>query len=206
MAFWRGKTPSLACDVTLFDRDQLIDALGELVTELRADGQRVGIRLVGGAALALRYFDRRSTEDLDALHVRPGTDQVVAQAADRIADRRGWDHGWLNFTVTETAAEPQWGRPVAWQTIHDDGIVVVQVASSGALLAMKLRANRPGRDTDDIRQLLAICGVSSVEQADNLYADFYPGEALSQRAWNMVVAIFADAPLSEPDPPPPFAL
>jgi hypothetical protein len=187
--------------MTLFDRDQLVDALSDLVAELRADGQTVGIRLVGGAALALRYFDRRSTEDLDALHVRPGTDEAVASAADRVAERRGWDRGWLNFKVTQTGAESQWGRPAAWETIHDKDGIVIQVADAETLLAMKLRANRPGRDTDDIRQLLAICGVSTVEAADELFADYYPGDSLPPRAWQMVTSILADGPLPKPDSP-----
>jgi hypothetical protein len=59
-----------------FDRDDLIGALRDLVRELRAAGEPVGLRLVGGAALALRYFERESTRDLDALHVRPGTDEA----------------------------------------------------------------------------------------------------------------------------------
>ena len=54
---------------TTLDRDDIIAGLRELIAELRADGEVVGIRLVGGAALSLRYFDRGSTQDLDSLHV-----------------------------------------------------------------------------------------------------------------------------------------
>jgi hypothetical protein len=60
------------------DRDEIIAGLRDLVSELRAAGEIAGIRLVGGAALALRYFDRGTTQDLDALHVRPGSDESVA--------------------------------------------------------------------------------------------------------------------------------
>lgn len=184
--------------MTLFARDDVIDALRELITELRTGGEPAGIRLVGGAALALCYFDRPSTRDLDALHIRPGTDEAVARAADRVATRRGWDRGWLNFEVTSTGAEPLYGRPVEWETIYEGGDVVIQVASPDALLAMKLRANRPGRDTDDIRQLLALCEIDTVEAADDLYTDFYPGESLSDRAWKTVVAILEAGPPQKP--------
>jgi hypothetical protein len=44
--------------VTLFDRNDLVDSLRELVSELRAAGEPIGLRLVGGAALALRCFER----------------------------------------------------------------------------------------------------------------------------------------------------
>jgi hypothetical protein len=56
---------------TALDRDDIIAGLRDLISELRSAGEIAGIRLVGGAALALRYFDRGTTRDLDTLHVRP---------------------------------------------------------------------------------------------------------------------------------------
>jgi len=53
--------------VTALDRNDIIMGLRELISELRAKGEVAGIRLVGGAALALRYFDRGTTQDLDTL-------------------------------------------------------------------------------------------------------------------------------------------
>jgi hypothetical protein len=192
--------------VALFDRDDLIGALRDLVTELRAAGEPIGLRLVGGSALALRYFERASTRDVDVFHVRPGTDEAVASAARAVARRRGWDEDWLNFEVTNTAAEPQYGKAVEWETIFDEDGIVIQVASAEALLVMKLRANRPGRDTDDIRQLLALCEIDSVQAADELYEEYYPGESLPDRAWDMVVRILSEGPLTKPDPPGPVEL
>jgi hypothetical protein len=156
------------------DRDEIIAGLRDLVSELRAAGEIAGIRLVGGAALALRYFDRGTTQDLDALHVRPGSDESVAAAAARVANRRGWDAHWLNFEVNNADAIPTLGRAVEWETIYDKTGIVIQVASKEAMLAMKLRANRPGRDTRDIRLLLALCGIDTLEPAEGLYEEFYP--------------------------------
>lgn len=53
------------------DRDDIISGLRDLVGELHTAGEVAGIRLVGGAALVIRYFDRRSTGDLDSLHIHP---------------------------------------------------------------------------------------------------------------------------------------
>lgn len=39
------------------------------------------------------------------------------------------------------------GREVEWEAIFDEDGIVIEVAAKEALLAMKLRANRPGRDT-----------------------------------------------------------
>ena len=188
--------------VTVLDRDDIIAGLRELVDELRAAGEIAGIRIVGGAALALRYFDRGVTHDLDVLHVRPGSDEVVARAAAAVAQRRGWDETWLNFSVTRADALPTLGRAVEWHTVFDQHGFTIDVASKEALLAMKLRANRPGRDTRDIRLLMALCGLTALDDIEALYEDFYPGDSLSDRAIGMVDAILADGPAAPPTQPP----
>jgi hypothetical protein len=186
--------------VILLDRDDLIDGLRELVAELHAAGEPVGLRIVGGGALALRHFDRRTTVDVDAVQVSPGDEAVVVAAAERIAERRGWQLDWLNSKAAQLA--PWWGRDIRWEPIHHDDLVTIEVAPADALLAMKLKASRPGRDTDDIRQLLAACGIDSVEAADALFSEFFPGDSLTDRAWRMVERILAAGPLAPPVPPP----
>jgi hypothetical protein len=52
------------------DRDDLISGINSVIQKLTTAGQPAGIRIVGGAALALRYFDRRTTADIDA-QLRP---------------------------------------------------------------------------------------------------------------------------------------
>ena len=94
-------------------------------------------------------------------------------------------------------------RAVEWETIYDQDGIVIQVAAKDAMLAMKLRANRPGRDTNDIRQLMRLCGITSLDQAEELYDDFYPGDALTERAHGMVKAILdAGLPAEVPSPGP----
>lgn len=192
--------------MTALDRNDIIMGLRELISELRAEGEVAGIRLVGGAALALRYFDRGTTQDLDTLHVRPGSDAAVAAAATRVAVRHDWDPEWLNFRVTGADALPTLGRAVEWETLFDADGISLAVASKEALLAMKLRANRPGRDTRDIRMLLALCGIHTLDEADELYEQFYPGDALTSRAVAMVTAILADGWSPMPESPGPIEL
>lgn len=154
---------------TSLDRDDIIGGLRGLIAELRAANEVAGIRLVGGAALALRYFERGTTQDLDSLHIQPGTDEAVAAAAQGVAAGNGWDPTWLNFAVEQADALPTFGRrEVEWDTIYDQERILIQVASKETLLAMKLRANRPGRDTNDIRQLLSLCAVTTLEAAEAL--------------------------------------
>ncbi|WP_134451659.1 MULTISPECIES: hypothetical protein [Cryobacterium] len=189
---------------TALDRNAIIIGLRDLVAELRNSGEVAGIRLVGGAALALCYFDRGTTQDLDVLHVRPGSDDSVAAAAERVALKHGWDAKWLNFEVTKADAVPTLGRVVEWETIYDQDGIVIQVASKQGMLAMKLRANRPGRDTRDIRLLLALCQVHTLEDAEELYEEFYPGDALVPRAEKIVNAILNGEPTPAPPSPGPI--
>lgn len=186
------------------DRDDIISGLRDLVAELHAADEVAGIRLVGGAALVIRYFDRRATGDLDSLHIQPGSDDAVLKAASRVADRRGWGAAWFNFAVEQADSVPTFGRrAVEWETIYDNAGVVIQVASKEALLAMKLRANRPGRDVNDIRQLLALCGVATLEEAEEHYEAYYPGDALTDRAVDMVERILdGGLPTEVPSPGP----
>lgn len=163
-------------------------------------GEPVGIRVVGGGALALRYFERRTTVDIDVVQVTPGDEITVIAAVERIADRRGWQRDWLNLKAAGPA--PWWGRQILWESIHSDDLVTIEVASVEALLAMKLKASRPGRDTDDIRQLLALCGIETVEEADDMLGGFFPGDSLTDRAHSMVERILEAGLLKPPAAPP----
>ena len=64
--------------VTL-NRDDMITGLQELVAELHARGAMASIRIIGGAALLLRYdADRRVTPDIDAsIHSTTDVDEIA---------------------------------------------------------------------------------------------------------------------------------
>jgi len=98
--------------------------LRQLVARLRESGAPTDIRIVGGAALALRYFERESTVDIDAHFI--GATDIVEEAARAIARANG---------------------------------------------------------------LMAICGVTTLDQAEELYEEYYSGEVLPERAIRMVEMI-----------------
>lgn len=59
------------------DRDDLIRGINAVIAKLRDAGEPAGIRIVGGAALALRYFDRRTTSDIGTC-IACNEDQCIA--------------------------------------------------------------------------------------------------------------------------------
>ena len=187
---------------SFLNRDNLIEALTLLITELRAHGQPGEIRIVGGAAIALTYFDRDVTEDIDLLNLKIGTNEAVENAARAVADHLDLEPKWLNFDVTRADALPTYGREVEWISIYEATDISVQVPSPEALLVMKLRANRPGRDTSDIRHLLSICQVEKVAAAEEIYESYYPGDGLTDRALDILTSIFAESPTPPPPTPP----
>ncbi len=187
-------------------RADLLEALQELIRELRARNVSGEIRIVGGAALSLSYFERDVTQDIDLMNVRGGNKEAVAEAARSVASRLDLNDNWLNFEVTQIDALPTLGREVEWHTIFSSAQITIQVASAQALLAMKLRANRPGRDVNDIRALLALVGITDVASAETLYESFYPGDALPDRAIQILDNLFAevDPPTIRVPPTPTF--
>lgn len=183
--------------MALLNRDDVLSGLRELIAEIHAAGEPATIRIVGGSAMALKYDEFRAmSQDVDALRLLSGSESVVLAAAARVGRRHDWPDDWFNFKVAEADAEPTLGeRRIQWETVYDREKVVLQIADAESMLAMKLRSNRPGRDTADLRQLLALCDVTSVEQAGEFYGEFYPGDSLSDRAWALVENILADGPL-----------
>lgn len=183
------------------DRDDLIEGLREVVR--RAHQQEiteVSIRIVGGAALRIAYFERSTTADIDA-RIEP-IDKIIP-IAQEIARERGWQPDWLNDKAAMFI--PAWGREVEWKLIFDDENVSISVASIEALLAMKLlaSANRPGRDTDDIVNLLHLNGINKVEDAEELFEAFYPGDVLHERTILLLERIFKIGLPPMPATPPP---
>lgn len=150
--------------------------LRELARRVSANRARVGIRVVGGAAIALLNADRRVTQDIDVLIHPAGSVQDVV---DEMAAEHGLRPDWLNDAVK--AKTPFVGDD-DWVELLREGDVSVFIASTPLLLAMKLSANRGIRDTDDIHFLLEACGVESLEQAQEIYERYHHQEVLSSGA------------------------
>lgn len=163
------------------ERAEIEILLLELADELAHDGVRgeLLLLLVGGAAMALAYSTRRSTEDLDAVF-EPKL--VVYEAASRIARSRGLDPQWLNDAVKGFLPGPDPNATV----FFDRPGLVVRIASPRYLLAMKLLASRVERDEDDVRMLLGLCNIADADEALQLVADLYPEAAIPAKVEYLV--------------------
>lgn len=179
------------------DRSDLIRGITAVIVKLRAAGQPAGIRIVGGAALALRYFDRRTTADIDA-QLQP--EQPILEAASEVANENGWPGDWLNSSAAMFI--PSVGADPEWDVLYASDDIVVEVASPRALLAMKLNASRLGRDDQDIANLLAICNIRDIDAAEELLEEFFPGDGLPDKALRILGPVFAHGLPAVPEAPP----
>lgn len=178
-------------------REDLVDGLREVVHRSHAQGLTgVTIKIVGGAALRLAHFDRETTADIDA-QIAPLTS--IKPIIEAIARDRGWTPDWLNDQAAMFI--PTLGRAVEWESLLDDANISIAVAPIDALLAMKLHAARPGRDIDDISNLLVLNDVAEIESAEQLYESFYPGDALPEKTVRVLERMFSQG--LPPRPPTP---
>lgn len=123
-----------------------------LAADLHANGLSADMYVVGGAAIALAFDERRATRDIDAVFV-PKTE--VYAAAARVAEERDLPDGWLNDAVKGFLGGDD---PDATPVLDVPGLRC-QVASPRVLLGLKVLAHRVGEDDDDVRLLARTLGL-----------------------------------------------
>jgi hypothetical protein len=150
------------------DRQQILDALGALAAELDRRGISADMYVVGGAAIALAFDQRRSTRDVDAVFEPKN---AVYEAAAVVAEQRGLPGGWLNDAVKGFLAGED---PAAAPVLELPGLRCL-AASPEVLLALKVLAHRVGEDEADLRLLAGELGIGSADQvlaiAERVYGD-----------------------------------
>ncbi len=139
------------------DRAEIIAALTALATELQQRGISAEMYVVGGAAIALAFDERRSTRDIDAVFEPKA---AVYRAAVVVGEQRGLPAGWLNDAVKGFLAGED---PAAAPVLELPGLRCL-AASPEILLALKVLAHRVGEDEDDLRLLAAELDLNTAEQ------------------------------------------
>ncbi len=165
------------------DRSDIIAALTALAAELERRGVSADMYVVGGAAIALAFDERRATRDIDAVFEPKA---VVYEAADVVAEQRGLPAGWLNDAVKGFLAGDD---PAATPVLDLPGLRCL-AASPRTPLALKILAHRVGEDEEDVRLL---AGELGLERADEILAvaEETFGDRLDPAARFFVEEVFA---------------
>jgi hypothetical protein len=140
--------------------------------------------VVGGAAIALAFDERRSTRDIDAVFEPK---QLIYQEAERLAEERGLPPGWLNDAVKGFLA----GADTDSIPILELPGLRVSTASTRMLLAMKVLAHRVGEDEDDLRMLATDLGLQTADSVLAVAEDVF-GDRLDAAARFFVMELFAE--------------
>lgn len=143
----------------------------QLADELSGRNVRAELFLVGGAAIALCFDERRATRDLDAVFAPTA---AVRRAAAAVGEREGLEPDWLNDAVKGFLP----GKDSRAVRYFEAPGLSVDVASPEYLLAMKLFASRAEVDAEDITLLYRHLGYTTVEQGLDLVEQAYPGRPL----------------------------
>jgi hypothetical protein len=157
------------------DRDEIVAALTALAGDLHARGLTADMYVVGGAAIALAFDERRATRDIDAVFVPKAE---VYAAAGRVGESRGLPDGWLNDAVKGFLTGDD---PAAARVLDLPGLRC-QVASPRVLLALKVLAHRVGEDDDDVRLLARHLGLTDAAAVLDVVTDVAGESRLTAQA------------------------
>lgn len=150
------------------DRTEIVEALTALAVELESRGISAEMYIVGGAAIALAFDERRATRDIDAVFEPKAG---VYEAAAVVGERLGLPGGWLNDAVKGFLAGED---PTAAPVLDLPGLRCL-AASPQTLLALKVLAHRVGEDEADVRLLASELGLTEAEEvlaiAERTYGD-----------------------------------
>lgn len=142
-------------------RDEILKALAALGADLAENGLVADLYVVGGAAIALAYDERRATRDIDAVFAPKN--EVYAAAA-RVGAALDLPEGWLNDAVKGFLPGPD-SFPT---TILDMPGLRCEVASPETVLVLKCLAHRLGEDDEDVILLAGHLGLNNADQVLDL--------------------------------------
>lgn len=169
----------------IFTAALLAEVLPELAARLAERGVDVVIHVVGGSAVAIGYHpERDATRDVDAwLNATTDAKAETLSVATELAAENGWPQDWLNENAVMFIPEDVGGAGSEhWRPYHKSGTAEVVVATPEVLFAMKLHAARGRRDLPDLDVLAGPAGVTTAQEAVELFESFYPHDTLKRTA------------------------
>ena len=167
----------------MFSPTEISRLLAILAAKLDDRGVVATITVVGGATMGYVYDARPSTRDVDAL-LQPK--DAVLEAAAEVADAESLPDDWLNDKFA--MFWPHHGEPDL-SHIERHGTVTIQYAGPRIMLAMKMLASVRGRrDADDLVHLIEPAGIVNVEEAIEIFEDFYRDHDIPPQALVVISA------------------
>jgi hypothetical protein len=173
---------------TAFDREALLDAFDRIGHAALEADTKLQIAVYGGSALMLASNFRFATEDVDIAELGIEWPEWLTSVVAALAREKGWSADWLNEAVTfhlSPRAELQRDHlPFGNFPRRTEAVgLTVFIPTPRYLLALKLKSLRISNfekgaaDMADTAHLLHVVGVTEVEQAIAVLAEFFPRSA-----------------------------
>jgi hypothetical protein len=171
-------------------KTEIVAALARLSELAQGEGVRLEMTLYGGAVMMLAYGAREITKDVDAI-VRPP--EVARRLVRRVAAERGLHEEWLNDDVKQFVSTAEAKNELPLAGVSRLGLRITKPTSK-YLLAMKVMAARlplPGHpgDYDDIKVLLRITRVHTVDKVEAVANLYFPDTVLPEHTRAMLAGI-----------------
>jgi hypothetical protein len=173
-------------------RDDILKAFQALSDELASRSVKGELCLFDGTVMVLAYGARLATKDVDAIF-QP--EQIVREAAIKIADQTALPENWLNDAVKGyVSANHQTfeGNLPQFPNLH------VVMPTAGYLLAMKCLASRiestqpEGGDVKDIIFLIRHLKLKSTREVMDVVSAYYPVNQIPVKAQYLVESLFEE--------------
>lgn len=169
----------------LLDQKTLRRAFELLATGLKRRRVVGEVHIFGGAAMVLAFNSRESTRDVDAVFA---PDTQVLEAAHEVAVEMRLPKSWLNNQASSYVS----GVAGRGTPVFDHPNLRVMITPTEHLLAMKVRAARSVRDTDDIRILLRELKLTKVAQVKKIVEKYFADEPLSARSLALINEVLGE--------------
>jgi hypothetical protein len=170
-----------------FDRNALLDAFDRIGRAAAGAGTKLQIAVYGGSALMLASNFRFATEDVDIREIGIDWPDWLSQVVSAIAAENDWSATWFNDAVTFHLSPSASDRDhVAFGTFprrNEPVGLSVFIPTARYMLALKLKSlrisdfDKGAQDMSDTANLLKVLGLTEIEQAIEVLAEFFPKSA-----------------------------
>jgi hypothetical protein len=162
----------------IFTKKKIIHLMKLLSQELEKQELKGEILIVGGSAMVIAFKARISTKDIDAIFEPKAK---IYEISKEIAKNQDLPEDWLNDAVKGFMSEK-----AECDNFLDLPALKVYIPIPGYIFAMKaisMRIMPESSDIDDLRLLIRILKIKTVEEGIDIVKKYYPEKLIPQRTY-----------------------
>lgn len=170
--------------------ERALSMLGEIACR---KNMLVDLAVYGGSALSVAFDIREATRDVDAVFEKEKT--FIREASIEVAEKMGLDEDWINDAVKPYLSALNEDETVLFKSYPSESNVGLRVfiPTPDYMLAMKcidIRTSPTDKDIDDVKNLISVCSIKSVDEALDVVNSFYPAKLIQPKTMFALEEIF----------------